>query len=115
MFAFSELPVSVTSTMASASIGGFTSVAPQLNSTFTFTPFSRKVSLRHLDQFRRDDLSLKIFCPLKAARLRHREHPAHLAAALLCIGQLVTLVTSSPLSTTQSIPVSPASSTPCST
>src|SRR6185437_3476467 len=41
-FAFSELPVSVTSKMASASIGGFTSVAPQLNSTFTFTPFAAK-------------------------------------------------------------------------
>ena len=40
--ALSELPVSVTSTMASASMGGLTSVAPQLNSTFTFTPFAAK-------------------------------------------------------------------------
>ena len=31
-------PVSVTSTMASASTGGFTSVAPQLNSTLAVTP-----------------------------------------------------------------------------
>src|SRR5579875_1706710 len=34
-----EEPVSVTSTMASASTGGFTSVAPQENSTLAFTPF----------------------------------------------------------------------------
>ena len=34
----SELPVSVTSTMASASRGGLTSVAPQLNSTWAVTP-----------------------------------------------------------------------------
>ena len=33
LFARSELPVSVTSTMASARRGGLTSVAPQLNST----------------------------------------------------------------------------------
>src|ERR1035441_9923569 len=40
--ALSELPVSVTSTMASASVGGLTSVAPQLNSTFTLTPLAAK-------------------------------------------------------------------------
>src|SRR5262249_36317382 len=34
----SDDPVSVTSTMASASLGGFTSVAPQLNSTLACTP-----------------------------------------------------------------------------
>ena len=33
----SELPVSVISTMASASMGGLISVAPQENSTFTGT------------------------------------------------------------------------------
>ena len=38
LLARSEDPVSVTSTIASASTGGFTSVAPQLNSTFAFTP-----------------------------------------------------------------------------
>ena len=38
LLAFRLLPVSVTSTMASASVGGFTSVAPQLNSTFAVTP-----------------------------------------------------------------------------
>src|SRR5579885_2594564 len=38
LFARSDDPVSVTSTMASASTGGFTSVAPQLNSTFAVTP-----------------------------------------------------------------------------
>ena len=35
-------PVSVASTMASASTGGFTSVAPHENSTSTFTPRSAK-------------------------------------------------------------------------
>jgi hypothetical protein len=34
----SDDPVSVTSTIASASTGGLTSVAPHENSTFTFTP-----------------------------------------------------------------------------
>ena len=38
LFARSELPVSVTSTMASASRGGLTSVAPQENSTLAVTP-----------------------------------------------------------------------------
>ena len=38
LFARSELPVSVTSTIASASLGGLTSVAPQLNSTLALTP-----------------------------------------------------------------------------
>ncbi len=37
-----KLPVSVTSTMASASMGGLTSVAPQLNSTLTLTPSPAK-------------------------------------------------------------------------
>ena len=37
LFARREEPVSVTSTMASASTGGFTSVAPQENSTVAFT------------------------------------------------------------------------------
>ncbi|OPZ76190.1 MAG: hypothetical protein BWY79_01739 [Actinobacteria bacterium ADurb.Bin444] len=39
LFARREDPVSVTSTMASASSGGLTSVAPQLNSTLARTPF----------------------------------------------------------------------------
>jgi hypothetical protein len=34
----SDEPVSVTSTIASASMGGLTSVAPHENSTFTLTP-----------------------------------------------------------------------------
>ena len=38
LFARSDEPVSVTSTIASASTGGFTSVAPQLNSTLADTP-----------------------------------------------------------------------------
>jgi hypothetical protein len=42
LFARSEDPVSVTSTMASARRGGLTSVAPQENSTVTFTPCAWK-------------------------------------------------------------------------
>ena len=38
----SDEPVSVTSTIASASRGGFTSVAPQENSTLTLTPCRAK-------------------------------------------------------------------------
>jgi hypothetical protein len=38
----SEEPVSETSTMASARIGGLTSVAPQENSTLAFTPCSAR-------------------------------------------------------------------------
>ena len=38
LFALRDEPVSVTSTMASASLGGFTSVAPQENSTCAVTP-----------------------------------------------------------------------------
>src|ERR1043166_3634842 len=40
LLARSEPPVSVTSTMASASRGGLTSVAPQLNSTLADTPWA---------------------------------------------------------------------------
>ena len=43
--------------------------------------------MRHFDQFGGDDLAFKIFGLLKAAAFRHRQHPAHLAAALLGIGQ----------------------------
>ncbi len=46
LLARSELPVSVTSTMASASRGGFTSVAPQLNSTWAVTPCRASQRLR---------------------------------------------------------------------
>src|SRR6266403_2120604 len=48
LLARSDEPVSVTSTMASASRGGLTSVAPQLNSTWALTPCSasqRRVKL----------------------------------------------------------------------
>ena len=83
----SELPVSVTSTMASASVGGLTSVAPQLNSTLTLTPFDGEVALADFDQFSGDDLAFEVFGLLKAAAFGNGEHPAHLAAALLGIGE----------------------------
>ena len=42
LFARSELPVSVMSTMASTRSGTLTSVAPQENSISAFTPFASK-------------------------------------------------------------------------
>ncbi len=46
LLALMELPVSVTSTMASTRSGTLTSVAPQENSTSAFTPcFSRYLSV----------------------------------------------------------------------
>ena len=56
-----ELPVSVTSTMASASTGGLTSVAPQLKSTCTGNIFTGKVFFCRFDQLRGDNLSGQIF------------------------------------------------------
>ena len=61
LLARSEEPVSVTSTMASASTGGFTSVAPQLNSTLALTPLRRQIALGGGDQFGGDDLALRSF------------------------------------------------------
>ena len=48
LLAQSELPVSVTSTMASASKGGLASVAPQLNSTCALTLWSASQRLVRL-------------------------------------------------------------------
>ena len=86
-FALSELPVSVTSTIASASMGGFTSVAPQLNSTLTLTPLIGKVTFADLDQFCGNDFAFEVFGLLKAARLGHGQYPAHFAPALLGISE----------------------------
>ena len=60
LFARSEEPVSVTSTMASASSGGFTSVAPQLNSTFAVTPFAARYRFVARHEFGRDDLAFEV-------------------------------------------------------
>ena len=60
LLARSDEPVSVTSTMASASTGGFTSVAPQLNSTLAVTPLRCEIALGGGDQFGGDDLAFQI-------------------------------------------------------
>ena len=88
LLARSDDPVSVTSTMASASSGGFTSVAPQLNSTFAVTPLRLQIALGRGHQFGRDDLALQILHRLHGRRLRHRQHPAHFAEALLGVNQI---------------------------
>ena len=53
-------PVSVASTIASASTGGLTSVAPQENSTLTLTPLPLEVGARHAHQLRRNRLAVEI-------------------------------------------------------
>ena len=60
LLALSELPVSVTSTMASASRGGLTSVAPQLNSTWAVTPCSASQRRVRFDDLRGDALALQV-------------------------------------------------------
>ena len=65
----SELPVSVTSTMASASMGGLTSVAPQENSTRTLDAFPAKVVPRHVHQFGGDDFARQVFSALQLENL----------------------------------------------
>ena len=88
LFAFSELPVSVTSTMASASRGGLTSVAPQLNSTCAVTPCDASQLAREVDDLGGDALALQVLRPLDRRVVRHREHPAHRPAADLAEDQL---------------------------
>ena len=46
-----------------------------------------EVALADFDQFCGDDLAFEIFGLLKAAAFRNGQHPAHLAAALLGIGE----------------------------
>jgi hypothetical protein len=57
-------PVSVASTIASASTGGFTSVAPHENSTFDVTP-SRRSTLRSPDELGGDRRAVEILRRLK--------------------------------------------------
>ena len=84
----SDEPVSVTSTMASASIGGFTSVAPQENSTFTLTP----CFLKYAFVARTSSVAMVLpsqSCGVLMSRVfRRRQHPAHLAEALLRVDQV---------------------------
>ncbi len=55
-----ELPVSVTSTMASASLGGLTSVAPQLNSTLAVDAVLGQIALGQPDRLGGDPLALQV-------------------------------------------------------
>ena len=88
LFARRLEPVSVTSTMASASLGGFTSVAPQLNSTCAVTPwvasqlrvmFTTSVAMR---------LPWRSFGSFIGRVVRDGEHPPHRLAADLAEDQL---------------------------
>ena len=82
-------PVSVASTMASASTGGLTSVAPHENSTFlTGTPSLLEVALRDLHELGGDDGARQILRRLEARVLRGGQHPAHLAEALFRVDEV---------------------------
>ncbi len=88
LLARSELPVSVTSTMASASSGSLASVAPQLNSTLAVTPWSASQRLVTPTS------SVATILPSRSAGdctgdcSRHGEHPADLAEALLGVDEV---------------------------
>ena len=88
LLARSEEPVSVTSTMASASTGGFTSVAPQLNSTLALTPCDAEVALGGGDQLGGDDLAFEILHRAEGGGFGHGQHPAHFAEALLGVDEV---------------------------
>jgi hypothetical protein len=88
LLARSDEPVSVTSTMASARTGGFTSVAPQLNSTLAVTPWSREVALGGGDQLGGDDLAFEIFHAAEGRCFGDGEHPANFAEALLGVDEI---------------------------
>ena len=88
LLARSEEPVSVTSTMASASSGGFTSVAPQLNSTLAVTPWDVEIPLGGRHQLGGDDLAFQILDRLERRGFGHGQHPAHFAEALLGVDQI---------------------------
>ena len=81
-------PVSVASTIASASTGGLTSVAPHENSTSTGTPRSLEVRAGDPHQFGGDRLASEVLGPLEGRVLRHGQHPADLAEALLGVDEV---------------------------
>ncbi len=88
LLARSDEPVSVTSTMASASTGGFTSVAPQLNSTLAVTPFAARYRLVVATSSVAMILPSQVLHGAERRRLRHGQHPAHFAEALLGVNQI---------------------------
>ena len=91
LLARSELPVSVTSTIASASCGGLTSVAPQENSTDGVHAVPGQVALRQPDGFGRDPLALQVLHRLHGRVVGHAQDPPHGPAADLGEHQLADL------------------------
>ena len=77
LLARSDEPVSVTSTMASASSGSFTSVAPQLNSTLALTPRSASQRFVTPTSSVATMLALQVLDRVDRRCLGHGEHPAH--------------------------------------
>ena len=92
LFALSELPVSVTSTMASARRGGLTSVAPQLNSTWAVDAVLGQPAARQVHDLGGDALALQVLDALDRRVVGHGQHPAHGPAADLAEDQLGHLV-----------------------
>ena len=115
LFARSEEPVSVTSTIASTRSGTFTSVAPQENSTSAVTPcFARNARVI-------STASVAITFPCKSFTLFTGESSG--TQSTQRVGRELVLLktrshrrsTSLPLFSIQSRPVSPQSRKPCST
>ena len=87
-WARSELPVSVASTMASASSGGLISVAPHENSTLDRHVPAGEVATGHADQLGGDGAAGKVLGAPVGRVLRDGKDPAHRAAALLGVGEV---------------------------
>ena len=115
LFARSDDPVSVTSTIASTRSGTFTSVAPHENSIFAATPCcSRKRRVI-------STASVAITFPSRSRTDRIGESSGtaitHRVGTLLVLEKVIShnRATSEPLFSIQSFPVSPQSRNPCST
>ena len=83
-----ELPVSVTSTIASASSGSLASVAPQLNSTLAVTPRSASQRLVTPTSSVATILPSQVGGRADRRRVGHGQHPADLAEALLGVDEV---------------------------
>jgi len=115
LLARSELPVSVTSTIASTNLGGLTSVAPQLNSTLAVTPCRARYRIV------RPTASVAMRLPSRSCTDLTVEssgtHSTQRTGRRLTFEKTnsATSRTSAPFSMIQSWPVKPASSTPSCT
>ncbi len=115
MFAASEAPVSVSSTIASTSSGTFTSVAPQENSTSASTPASARycfVTLTTSVAMRFPARSFGELIGLSWATTSTQRAGPRLAFEYT---RSQTSATSAPVSIIQSRPLRPASSLPAAT